>query len=168
MDNNYFISFIFMFVSVFIGLYELFYSKIKEIDFNPNTLDKSVERKLIYYLSHLTNSSSLILTFYLFLRLIDIRYDELFVLISPISLSVNLNYFLILHPSRGITLYDMSYKSIVNHFMTTFIIINELYYIDYFYSYYFMIYMVYEFFMNIFNYYYRHVWTYGICNIYKL
>jgi hypothetical protein len=166
--NNYFLPFVFMFVSTFFGLYEAFYSKIKDVDFFPNTLDKSAGKKLIYYLSHLTNSSSFILTFYLFIRLIDIQYDELFILISPISLSVNLNYFLILHPSRDITLYEMSYKSIVNHFMTTFIVFYEINNIEYDYSYLFMIYMLYAFIMNIFNYYYRSVWTYGICNLYEL
>jgi hypothetical protein len=168
MDNNYFIPFIFMFVSKFLGLYEALYIKKNEIDFLPTTLDNSLSKKLIYYLSHLTNSSSLILTYYLFLRLIDIEYDELFILISPISLSVNFNYFIILHPYRNLKLYELSYKSIINHLMTTFIIIDELFYVDFYYSYYFLYYMIFALFMNIFNYYYRGVWAYGICNLYKL
>lgn len=158
-----------MLMSLYLSLYRTFDCKEPEIDYKPLTLDKSHYRKLLWYFSHFTFSNSFLLTSYFILKFFNLNYDNLFITMAPISLSVNLNYFLILYPKRNIRLYELSYYSYVQHLMTTFIILNELPYIEYSTVYqifnynYFILYSI---FITYLNYYMRGVWTYGIANLY--
>jgi hypothetical protein len=162
-----------MLMSVYLSLYRAFDCEEREIDYKPRTLDKPYYRKLLWYFSHFTFSNSFLLTCYFILKFFNYNYnynyDNLFITIAPISLSVNLNYFLILYPKRNIRLYELSYYSYVQHLMTTFIILNELSYIEYASAYqifnynYFILYGV---LITYLNYYMRGIWTYGIANLY--
>lgn len=165
-----YLSFIYLLIAKLLCFYHLIDSNEIAPDYFPNSLDKRIDRKLVYYISHLTNTSSLILTMYFMLKLLYYQYDDLFILISPISLSVNFNYFMILYPHKNQKLYELNYYSIITHLMTTFIIQCELYNINYkniYQCFYFFIYMIIAMFINLFNYYYRGIWTYGICDMYR-
>lgn len=165
-----FLPFSTMLVSTFLSLYKTFDTKENEIDYFPTTVDKYIHRKILWYFSHFTYSNSIILLSYFTLKVFNYDCNELFVIIAPISLSVNLNYFIVLYPKKNIKLYELPYYSLVQHFMTTFIILNELQFIEYSsndilkYNYF----IFYGVSMTILNYYSRGVWTYGLANLYSL
>lgn len=169
MYGDIFLPFSIMFISTTLSIYKTLSTNIHEIDYFPTTLDKIKSRKILWYFSHFTFSNSVSLLSYFVLKIFEFNTNQIFITIAPISLSVNLNYFLILYPKKNILLYELPYYSFVQHFMTTFIIINELKYIEYnsFYDIlnynYFILYGV---LITYFNYYIRGVWTYGIANLY--
>lgn len=169
MLGNTFLPFSTMLVSTLLSLYRTFNTDENEIDYFPTTLDKYIHRKILWYFSHFTYSNSIILLSYFTLKAFNYNCNELFVIIAPISMSVNLNYFIVLYPKKNIKLYELSYHSFVQHFMTTFIILNELQFVEYSsndilkYNYF----IFYGFSMTIFNYYIRNIWTYGIANLYS-
>jgi len=167
------LSFLTLSNSIVFSLYRCFSTDEVEIDYKPTTLDKQLSKKILWYLSHFTYSNTLLLTIYFGLRLFDYKYDQLFLSISPIALSVNINYFLILYPkerqTKNIKLYQLSYHNIVQHYFTTFIILNELKYVEYDHYYYILNYnyvILYGIAITYFNYYYRNIWTYGIADLY--
>ncbi len=170
MFGDIFLPFSIMFISTSLSIYKTFSTDIHDIDYFPTTLDKNKYKKILWYFSHFTFSNSVSLLLYFTLKMFEFNTNELFIAIAPISLSVNLNYFLILYPKKNILLYDLPYYSFVQHFMTSFIIINELEYIEYdsFYDIlnynYFILYGI---LITYFNYYIRGVWTYGIVNLYS-
>ena len=160
-----------MFTSTLLSLYRTFDISKNEIDFFPLTYDKKIYKKTLWYLSHFTFSNSCFLTAYFFFRILNYNFNIFFISIGPICLSINLNYFLILYPKKGIKLYELSYISFVQHFMTTFIVFNELKYIEYnsFYDiFYYNYFILYGVLMTFSNYYIRNIWTYGIANLYSI
>jgi hypothetical protein len=164
-----FLPFSTMLVSTLLSLYKTFDTKENEIDYFPTTLDKYIHKKILWYFSHFTYSNSIILLSYFTLKVFNYNCNELFVIISPISLSINLNYFIILYPKKIIKLYELPYYSLVQHFMTTFIILNELQFVEYSsndilkYNYF----IFYGVLMTFLNYNFRGVWTYGLANLYS-
>ena len=170
MSSNIFLPLSTMFMSTILSLYYTFDTKIDEADFFPNTLDKTFKNKVILYLSRFTYSNSLFLLFYFLMKLFNYDCNLYFITLAPISFSVNINYFIILYPKKNIKLYQLSYHSFVQHFMTTFIVLNELPYIHYdsiydiFYYNYFIIYGV---IITLINYNVRNIWTYTIINLYS-
>jgi hypothetical protein len=160
-----------MFFSTFLSLYRGFDQSNDEIDYFPTTSDKTKTRKILWYLSHFTYSNSIFLVTYFFLKIFYSNLNIYFICIAPISLSVNLNYFLILYPKRKIKLYELSYSSFTNHFMTTFIVLNEIKYINYYSFYdifYYNYFILYGILITFLNYYIRNVWTYGILDLYSI
>lgn len=156
-------------VAVFLSIYKTFDTKEEEIDFYPTTLDKNIYRKILWYFSQITYSSNFFLLIYFILKIFKFDTNILFKIIAPICLSVNLNYFLVLYPKKNIKLYEIPFHSLVLHFMTTFIIINELKYITYNsfndvlqYNYF----VLYGIIITILNYNVRGIWSYGISNLF--
>ena len=170
MVGDIFLPFSIMFMSTSLSIYKAFDTHTNEIDYFPTTLDKNKYRKILWYFSHFTFSNSVFLLSYFSLKMLEFNTNQLFITIAPISLSVNLNYFLILYPKKNILLYELPYYSFVQHFMTTFIIMNELKYIEY-NSYYDILnynyFILYGVLITYFNYYIRGVWTYGLANLYS-
>jgi hypothetical protein len=170
MYSDVFLPLSIMFISTTLSIYKTIDTIEDEIDYHPTTLDKYKYRKILWYFSHFTFSNSIFLLTYFTLKSIDYNINTLFVVIAPISMSININYFLILYPQRNIKLYELPYYSFVQHFMTTIIILNELKYIEYKYFYdifkynYFILYGISITFVN---YYIRDIWTYGIINLYS-
>ena len=164
-------SFSILFLSSFLSLYKCFYLDKNEKDFYPLTIDKNILNKSVWYLSHFTHTSNLILLFYFFMKLFNYNYDYIFISISPICFSVNFNYFLILYPKYNIRLYNLSFSSIISHFYTSVIILNEIKYIEYFnpsdiilYNYFIII----GIFITFLNYKIRNIWTYNLVNLYTM
>lgn len=156
-------------VAIFLSIYKTFDTKEEEIDFYPTTLDKNIYRKILWYFSQITYSSNFFLLIYFILKIFKFDTNILFIIIAPICLSVNLNYFLVLYPKKSIKLYEIPFHSLVLHFMTTFIIINELKYITYNsfsdvlqYNYF----VIYGILITILNYNVRGIWSYGISNLF--
>mgnify|MGYP001023910423 CR=1 FL=1 len=156
-------------VAVFLSIYKTFDTKEEEIDFYPTTLDKNIYRKILWYFSQITYSSNFFLLIYFILKIFKFDTNILFKIIAPICLSVNLNYFLVLYPKKNIKLYEIPFHSLVLHFMTTFIIINELKYITYNsfndvlqYNYF----VLYGIIITILNYNVRGIWSYGVSNLF--
>lgn len=156
-------------VAMFLSIYKTFDTKEEEIDFYPTTLDKNIYRKILWYFSQITYSSNFFLLIYFILKIFKFDTNILFIIIAPICLSVNLNYFLVLYPKKNIKLYEIPFHSLVLHFMTTFIIINELKYITYNsfsdvlqYNYF----VIYGILITILNYNVRGIWSYGISNLF--
>lgn len=156
-------------VAMFLSIYKTFDTKEEEIDFYPTTLDKNIYRKILWYFSQITYSSNFFLLIYFILKIFKFDTNILFKIIAPICLSVNLNYFLVLYPKKNIKLYEIPFHSLVLHFMTTFIIINELKYITYTsfndvlqYNYF----VLYGILITILNYNVRGIWSYGISNLF--
>lgn len=156
-------------ISLFLSIYKTFDTKEENIDFFPTTLDKNIYRKIVWFFSQITYLSNFLLLIYFILKLLNFNTNMLFITIAPICLSVNLNYFLVLYPKKNIKLYEIQFHSLVLHFVTTFIIINELKYITYnsFYNVleynYFIIFGI---LITILNYNIRGIWSYGICNLF--
>jgi hypothetical protein len=170
MNDNDFLSFSILSTSLVLSLYRCLDTQKNDNDFFPTTSDKSIFNKLLWYTSHLTFSSNFILTYYYFLRLFKIQNDYLFIVISPISLSVNLNYFLILYPKKNLKLYEISYYSFIQHFMDTFIILNTVKYIEYksiYEIFYYNYYILFAVSVTLYNYYKRNIWTYNIANLFS-
>ena len=158
-----------LFVSTFLSLYKTFDMVEDEVDYFPTTYDKYKYKKILWYFSHFTYSNSIFLLSYFTLKTFNINLNNFYVTIAPITLSVNLNYFLILYPKKNIKIYELPYYSLVQHFMTTFIVFNELKYIEYnsFYDIFsYNYFILYGISITFFNYYIRGVWTYGIANMY--
>ena len=167
-----FLPFSTMFVSTFLSLYRTLDTKEDEIDYFPTSLDKYFHRKILWYFSHFTYSNSIMLLLYFSLKVFTnnyYNYDNLFAIIAPVSLSINLNYFIILYPKKNILIYDLPYYSFVQHFMTTFIILNELQFVEYsFYDIFLYNYFIlYGIGITFLNYYKRGIWTYGFANLYS-
>jgi hypothetical protein len=167
----YYLSFSILFSSISLSLYRCFYMKENEIDFNPTTQDKNKYKKILWYFSQFTYSSNFIFFIYYMLKIVNYNCNSLFVLISPILLSVNINYFLILYPKKNIKLYELEYQSLIHHLINTFIILYEIKNIIY-YSYLsillFNYYIAYGILITFINFYYRNIWTYDIANLYTL
>ena len=171
MFNNIFLPFSIMFISTALSLYKTFTTTENQIDYYPTTLDKYKSRKLLWYFSHFTFSNGIFLLSYFGYKLFSDNYNIYFITIAPISLSVNINYFLILYPKKNIKLYELPYYSFSLHFMTLFIIFNELQYIKYnsiYEIFYYNYFILYGALITFFNFYIRKVWTYGIVNLYTL
>lgn len=169
MFGDIFLPFSIMFVSTLLSIYRTLDITTDEIDYFPTTYDKKNYKKILWYFSHFTFSNSFFLLSYFSLKILDFDSNNLFITIAPISISVNLNYFLILYPKKNIQLYELPYYSFVQHFMTTFIILNELKYIEYntFYDVLnYNYFIIYGLSITYFNYYVRGVWTYGLANLY--
>lgn len=169
MEGDLFYPLSIIIVAVFLSIYKTFDTKKEEIDYYPTTLDKNIYRKILWYFSQITYSSNFFLLIYFILKIFKFNTNILFIIIAPVCLSVNLNYFLILYPKKNIKLYQIPFHSLVLHFMTTFIIINELKYITYnsFYDVlqynYFVLYGI---IITILNYNVRGIWSYGISNLF--
>ena len=169
MSSNNFLPTSIILISNVLSLYKTFDLSNNEIDYFPTTLDINIYRKILWYFSQFTFSNSIFLLLYFMFKILQFNTDKLFIIISPISISINLNYFLILYPKKYIRLYELPFYSFVQHFMTTFIILDELQYIEYnnlyeiFYYNYFILYGI---LITYFNYYVRGFWTYGIANLY--
>lgn len=141
-------------------------------DYFPLTIDRKLSNKIIWYFSQLTYTSNTILFFYYFMRyLTGNNYDTYFKIISPISLAVNTNYFLILYPEKNIKLFELPYHSLVSHFMTTFSILIENKYINwgnyietFNYNYLILLFTL----ITGLNYKYRRIWTYNKLNLFTL
>ena len=158
-----------LFVSTFLSLYKTFDMIENEIDYFPTTYDKYKYKKILWYFSHFTYSNTIFLLSYFTLKTFDINVNDFYITIAPVTLSINLNYFLILYPKKNIKIYELPYSSLVQHFMTTFIVFNELKYIEYnsFYDIFsYNYFILYGILITFFNYYIRGVWTYGIANMY--
>ena len=89
-----------MFISTVLSLYKTFDLKKNDIDFFRQTIDKYTYKKIIWYFSHFTFSNSIFLLTYYGFKLFDYNMNNLFISIAPISISVNLNYFLVLYPKK--------------------------------------------------------------------
>ena len=103
MFGDIFLPFSIMFISTSLSIYKTFSTDIHDIDYFPTTLDKNKYKKILWYFSHFTFSNSVSLLLYFTLKMFEFNTNELFIAIAPISLSVNLNYFLILYPKKKYT-----------------------------------------------------------------
>lgn len=172
MNDFYLLSLLILSTSKFLTFYYALGFKEDKEDFFPLTYDKKLSNKIMWYVSQLTYTSNMILFFYYFMRYFTgNNYDTYFKIISPISLSVNTNYFLILYPEKNIQLFELPYHSMVSHFMTTFLIIIENKHIQwnnysetFYYNYLILLFI----FITGVNYKYRRIWTYNKLNLFTL
>ena len=55
----------------------------------------NINIKILWYFSHFTYSNNIFLLSYFTLKTFDINVNNFYITIAPVTLSINLNYFLI-------------------------------------------------------------------------
>lgn len=136
MNKYNYLSIILILVSFIFSIYDTFIypRKNKYDDYFPEHQDKSLFKKIIWYLSQFTYQKQLIFLFYFYLKFKNYKNLERFLkIIAPPMMIINLFYFKYLFPNytkqcseKNYKLYELSFYDIFPHLLDSIIIILEL------------------------------------------
>ena len=136
MNKYNYLSIILILVSFIFSIYDTFIypRKNKYDDYFPEHQDKSLFKKIIWYLSQFTYQKQLIFLFYFYFKFKNYKNLERFLkIIAPPMMIINLFYFKYLFPNytkqcseKNYKLYELSFYDIFPHLLDSIIIILEL------------------------------------------
>ena len=133
----YFISSIFLFITIILSLMNAVYSNENYSDFFPNSgyynnipiHDNTIVDRLCWYFSQITHHTIILLFFYFFLAFINHKSEKFFKMIAPIALTISVLYFFLLYPKQNLKLHQLSFYNFFSHFMIIFLVFGEFMYI---------------------------------------
>ena len=133
----YFISTIFLFITIILSLISTFHLNENFSDFFPNKgtyynkeiHDKTYVDKICWYFSQITHHTLFLLFFYFFLALINRKSESYFKMVAPLALTVSVLYFYFLYPKQHLKIHQLSFSNFFSHFMIIFLIFGEFIYI---------------------------------------
>jgi hypothetical protein len=135
----------------------------------------SVFKRLIWFFSQATYQTQFLLLVYFSLRLLtNNEYNDLFMIIAPACLSVNVNWYFMVYSRQSsniIDLHEQRYTTVISHIIDTVFIIAEFTTINNLqikHVFYYLFYVIFGIIYTYFNYYIRNVWTYMYANLLTL
>lgn len=178
MNKYNYLSFILILISFIFSIYDVFiYPRdLNYDDYYPETKDKSLLKKIIWYLSQFTYQKQILFLIYFYLKINNYNNINKFLkIIAPPMIIINIFYFKYLFPHyknsctlNNYKLYELKFMDLFPHFLDTILIIIELWSLKKytFNDIYLPIYF--EFLMLIsviVNYKLRNIWTYNIVDL---
>ena len=133
----YFISTIFLGITIALSLVSVFQQKENYSDYFPSggyykgkyIRDKYPIEKLCWYFSQITHHTILLLFFYFFLALMNRKSEPYFKMIAPLALTISVLYFYFLFPKQKLELHQLPFYNFFSHFMIIFLVFGEFMYI---------------------------------------
>ena len=180
MNNFYLLTFIILLISFLLSIIDMLDKNNTDKlygDFKPNTSDKTITRKFFWYFSQITYQSQILLLVYFGIKLFSkTNMDFMFKIIAPISLTVTIQYLLLLYPKRKPVnnkkgIHTFSFISFVPHILNFFIIFIELNNIKTYHlneTFLYLFYCVFILLSVYVNYIIRKVWTYNLLDLTKV
>ena len=174
MDKFRLSAFVITLITILLSLYKTLTQNNLESsnDYHPDTKDKNITKKIMWYFSQITYQSELLLLVYFGLRVFTkYNFDILFAVIAPYCLTKNLHYFYILYPkyhkNNNFNLSKLDYSNLSVHLVDTIFIILESISIAYKFNYIFLhlIYTVVAVMIILLNKYVRNTWSYNFINL---
>ena len=92
-------------------------------DYYPQTQDKPLLRKCVWYLSQVTFQSQILLTAYFIFDSMNINSTKLLMTVAPACLAVNIQYFLLIFPRENTKIFKLEYATLLSHGLNTIFII---------------------------------------------
>ena len=133
----YFISTIFLFITIILSFLSTIYCQDNYADFFPNKgfyygkkiHDFTCVDKICWYFSQITHHTIILLFFYFFLALMNYKSEKYFKMIAPLALTISVLYFYFLFPKQKLQLHQLPFYNFFSHFMIIFLIFGEFIYI---------------------------------------
>lgn len=133
----YFISTVFLAITIILSLLTTFHLKENFSDFFPiggyyydkHIHDSTYVDKICWYFSQITHHTLFLLFFYFFMALINRRSESYFKMVAPLALTVSVLYFYFLYPKQNLKIHQLSFSNFFSHFMIIFLIFGEFIYI---------------------------------------
>tara|TARA_B100001093_G_scaffold251934_2_gene241222 strand:+ start:438 stop:1226 length:789 start_codon:yes stop_codon:yes gene_type:complete len=133
----YFISTVFLFITIALSGLSTFQQKENYSDFFPSPgyyygnyiHDQAPIEKLCWYFSQITHHTILLLFFYFFLAFINMKSEPYFKMIAPLALTISVLYFYFLFPKQRLELHQLPFYNFFSHFMIIFLVFGEFMYI---------------------------------------
>lgn len=133
----YFISSVFLFITIILSLMTAINSNENYSDFFPNAgkyyemsiHDNTIVDKLCWYFSQITHHTIILLFFYFFLAFINHKSEKFFKMVAPLALTISVLYFVLLYPRQNLQLHQLSFCNFFSHFMIIFLVFGEFMYI---------------------------------------
>lgn len=139
----YFISSVFLFVTILLSITSALYSTENYSDFFPNKglyygkpiHDSTIVDRICWYFSQITHHTLLLLFGYFFMALINRKSEAYFKMVAPLALTISVLYFYLLYPKQNLEIHQLPFYNFSAHFMIIFLIFGEFIYIkDYKFS----------------------------------
>ena len=174
MDKFRISAFVITLITILLSIYKIFTQNNSECpnDYFPDTKDKNIANKIMWYFSQITYQSELLLLIYFGLRIFTkYKFDILFATIAPYCLTKNIHYFYLLYPKYAkklnTNLSKLDYSNLSVHLIDTIFIILESISIAYKFNYIFLhlIYTVVAVMITLLNKYVRNTWSYNFINL---
>ena len=133
----YFISSVFLLITIILSLMSAIYSNENYSDFFPNPgkyydmpiHDNTIVDRLCWYFSQITHHTIILLFFYFFLAFINHKSEKFFKMVAPLALTISVLYFVLLYPRQKLQLHQLSFSNFFSHFMIIFLVFGEFMYI---------------------------------------
>ena len=132
----YFISSVFLLITIILSLMSAIYSNENYSDFFPNPgkyydmpiHDNTIVDRLCWYFSQITHHTIILLFFYFFLAFINHKSEKFFKMVAPLALTISVLYFVLLYPRQKLQLHQLSFSNFFSHFMIIFLVFGEIHY----------------------------------------
>lgn len=172
----YFISTVFLFITIILSLISTFHLNENFNDFFPNggnyygkdIHDKDNMDKICWYFSQITHHTIFLLFSYFFMALINRKSESYFKMVAPLALTISVLYFYFLYPKQKLQIHQLPFYNFFSHFMIIFLIFGEFIYIkDYKFhetTHCFMFILT-SICAILINYYLRGVWSYNLVKL---
>ena len=101
MDKFRISAFVIILITIILSLYKTLTQNNSESanDYHPDTKDKNITNKIMWYFSQITYQSEFLILIYFGLRIFTkYKFDILFATIAPYCLTKNIHYFYLLYP----------------------------------------------------------------------
>lgn len=133
----YFVSTMFLLVTIVLSFISTFQIKENYSDFFPNKglyygkeiHDSTNVDKICWYFSQITHHTIILLFFYFFLALINRKSESYFKMVAPLALTVSVLYFYFLYPRQQLQIHQLPFYNFFSHFMIIFLVFGEFIYI---------------------------------------
>ena len=177
MDKFRISAFVITLIAILLSLYKTLTQNNSESanDYHPDTKDKNITSKIMWYFSQITYQSEFLILIYFGLRTFTkYKFDILFATIAPYCLTKNIHYFYLLYPKYAkklnTNLSKLDYSNLSVHLIDTIFIILEAISITYKFSYLFfhLVYIIFAIFIILLNKFFRNTWSYKFLNLNNL
>jgi hypothetical protein len=133
----YFVSSVFLFITIILSFISTFHINENYNDFfplggvynNKKIVDDTYVDKICWYFSQITHHTILLLFFYFFMALINRKSEGYFKMVAPLALTVSALYFYFLFPRQKLKLHQLPFYNLFSHFMIIFLVFGEFIYI---------------------------------------
>ena len=122
----YFISSVFLLITIILSLMSAIYSNENYSDFFPNPgkyydmpiHDNTIVDRLCWYFSQITHHTIILLFFYFFLAFINHKSEKFFKMVAPLALTISVLYFVLLYPrQKFMYIKDYTFKETTHCFI---------------------------------------------------